>query len=322
MPDNRPQALALQIASIPTVLIARPQWVTWRYERRHGKWTKIPIKANTGAHARSDDPSTWGTFDAALTAYRTRALDGVGFVFSGDDPYAGIDLDMCHDPRSRSLEPWALAIIEQLDSYTELSPSGTGVKIFVRGNIPPGGNRKGQIELYDHGRYFTVTGHRLPTLPDTLEPRQAALAALHARVFQHPAPHTPRPTSQPSSSQWHQGFLNDDELLTRALGARNGSRFASLWAGGVDAYASHSEADLALCGMLAFWCGPDAERIDRLFRRSGLYRPKWDAPHFANGQTYGAVTVERVLKRLHTCYQETFSDTSGGRPSRLIVEVA
>jgi putative DNA primase/helicase len=283
----RPHALSINIDDIPAVLIARPQWVSWRYERRHSQWTKVPKNPNRGKNARTDDPTSWGTFAQALRSYQQHQMEGMGFVFSLDDPFAGIDLDRCRNPVTGQIEPWADTIIREVDSYTEISPSATGVKIVACAAIPPGGNRKGQVEMYDHGRYFTLTGHHLPGTPRTIEVRQAAIDALHTRLF---TAHCQAPAAIANRLQ-SPLTCNDEEILTRAFSARNGYRFARLWAGDVSGYASHSEADAALCTMIAFWCGPDAERIDRLFRRSGLYREKWERVD------YQEATIGLALRR-------------------------
>jgi primase-polymerase (primpol)-like protein len=236
----RPHALPVNIGNIPAVLIARPQWVTWRYEWRHRKWTKVPKNPDRGNNARTDDPATWGTFAQALRSYQDHQMEGIGFVFSSDDPFAGIDLDRCRDPVTGQIEPWAATIIREGDSYTEISPSATGVKTFIRAHIPLGGNRRGTIELYDHGRYFTLTGQHLSGTPALVEARQAAVDALHARLFAETTSAALTPNLPLDQLQALPGPSSDDELIARALAARNGYRFARLWAGDVSGYASHS----------------------------------------------------------------------------------
>ncbi len=327
-PCHHPHTLPVQVEYIPAVLKDRLQWVGWHYALSAGKWTKIPINPSTGRKAKINDPGTWGTFVEALECCQRWGLDGIGFVFTSDDPYCGVDLDKCRDPGTGQIEPWADTIIRGLDSYAEVSPSGTGVKLFMRATLPPGGNRRSLTELYDRGRYFTLTGHHLPHTPRTLEDRQTQLAALHARIFGASAAAGPAAQPPPLSQTSRPaalivfGHLNDDEVLSRAFQARNGLKFARLWRGDTTEYASPSEADMALCHLLAFWVGRDPARIDRLFRQSGLMRPKWDVRHFADGQTYGAVTIDKALKGLHTSYQGTLSEMSGGWPSRILVEVA
>jgi primase-polymerase (primpol)-like protein len=129
-------------------------------------------------------PDVRVSFGEALQYQQKRRLDGVGFVFTDETPYSGIDLDDCRDPESGKLTEEATAIVQDVSSYTEVSPSGTGVKIIVRGKLPAGkGTRKANIEMYSVGRYFTVTGMHLPGTPTTIEDRQEALLRLHERVF-------------------------------------------------------------------------------------------------------------------------------------------
>lgn len=166
--------------NIPEELCALPQWVCWRIEQRDGKPTKVPYQPN-GKRASSTDPRTWSTFERA--AQTNGQLAGkVGFVFKKSAGFVGIDLDKCRDPRTSVTEQWALDIIKELDSYTELSQSGTGWHVIVRGDLPPGGNRKGRIEMYDSGRFFCMTGAVVPGIGrSTIKARD--LASLHKRMM-------------------------------------------------------------------------------------------------------------------------------------------
>ncbi len=145
-------------AATPGELQARPQWLCWRTEWRNGKRTRVPVNPRTGRLAKVDDPTTWGTFEEAQAAASRLQCDGVGCVFTADDPYCGRDIDKCRDPETGETEAWAAKIVERMNSYTEVSPSGTGLHIIVRGKLPPGPRRKGRVEFYDQGRYFTMTG--------------------------------------------------------------------------------------------------------------------------------------------------------------------
>src|SRR5262249_35684456 len=140
------------IETIAAELKARPQWELWRYEQRGGKRTKGPYQTN-GARAARNDPTTWTTFDAAVARLAPGGDAGLGFVFSPSDPYAGIDLDKCRDATTGAIAPWAHGIVDALDSCSEVTPSGTGLHILVQGALPPGGRRRGQIEMYDQGRF-------------------------------------------------------------------------------------------------------------------------------------------------------------------------
>jgi len=152
--DIRKQILSVKPAHIPEELRARPQWVVWKAVG--AKPDKLPYSARTGCKASSTDLMTWSTFEEALEAYKNGEHAGLGFVFSSADPYTGIDLDDCVDERGE-IASWALEIVRYFDSYTELSATGTGLHIIVRGDVP--NRRKGDVEVYSSKRFFTVTGH-------------------------------------------------------------------------------------------------------------------------------------------------------------------
>lgn len=153
---------------VPAELTARRQWVLWRAEppRTPGeKPVKMPYSIH-GGRASSTDPATWGDFGAVVDAYEVgEAWNGIGYAFSNDDPFVGIDLDDCRCPETGEVADEARAIIERLGNcYAEVSPSGTGIKAWVRGTKPAGWPCKrkartfGWIEVYEVGRYFAVTG--------------------------------------------------------------------------------------------------------------------------------------------------------------------
>src|SRR5437016_3010925 len=118
--------------NIPDELKRIPQWVTWKRVERGGKQTKVPLDPGNGGLARTNAPYTWKQFDLAVQRQHAWGCVGIGYVFSENDPYIGIDLDGCRDPETGKLEPWAVEIVERLDSYAEASPSGTGVHIIVK----------------------------------------------------------------------------------------------------------------------------------------------------------------------------------------------
>lgn len=298
-----PIPLPPQPEGIPSELCATRQWVAWRYEWREGtgegegKWTKAPVIPHTGWYASTTKPATWRTFDQAFAYARQRHSEdgGVGFVVTEGDPFTGIDIDGCRDPETGEISASIMAIVAALDSYTEISVSGTGLRIMIRAMLPPGGrNRRPklpagckEIEIYDRERYFTLTGHRLPDTPAAIANRQAELDDLHAQLFPPQAPAVAPPAPPPATGV----DLDDDELLRRAHAARDGARFARLWAGDWTGgrYRSQSEADQALYNLLAFWTGGDRARMRRLFQQSGLYRAK------KKGAKYHDVTIETAL---------------------------
>jgi primase-polymerase (primpol)-like protein len=150
--------------NIPEQLTERPQWVCWRLEMRYGKPTKVPYTPGTERRASSTDLMTWATFEEAFAAYEAGkpSYDGIGFVFCNADPFVGIDLDKCRHPESGGVAPWAQNIINRVqEGYVETSPSGTGIHIIVQGSVRDGGMRKGKVEMYGRGRFFTITGRSL-----------------------------------------------------------------------------------------------------------------------------------------------------------------
>jgi putative DNA primase/helicase len=154
--DHHPETLR---NNIPEELRQRSQWVVWKLEKRDGKPTKVPYIAGGVGKASSTDSLTWRPFEEVVQALETGRYDGIGFVFSSGDPYAGVDLDNCRDRETGEIAEWAAKIIEAFDGYAEASPSGTGVHIIVRGKAP--NKKRGRVEAYSSERYFTVTGERL-----------------------------------------------------------------------------------------------------------------------------------------------------------------
>jgi putative DNA primase/helicase len=146
--------LSVRTENIPRELKVRPQWVVWKAVGE--KPDKVPYSARTGRKASSTDLMTWSTFLEALEAYEHSECAGLGFMFSSADPYTGVDLDGCVNENGE-IAGWALEIACYLDGYTELSATGTGLHIIVRGDVP--NRRKGDIEVYSSKRFFTVTGH-------------------------------------------------------------------------------------------------------------------------------------------------------------------
>ncbi len=153
--------LKLQPNNIPDELKQYDQWVVWKAVHRDDKITKVPYDAKSGEHAKANDPNTWSSFDKAWDAYESGLYTGIGFVLTKDDPFCGWDLDHCRDVETEKIEDWAKDIVDRLGGYTEASPSGTGLRIIVKAKLPPRGRKKGNIEIYENGRYLTMTGHAI-----------------------------------------------------------------------------------------------------------------------------------------------------------------
>lgn len=292
--------------SFPKELTALPQWICWRLEPdpKGDKPRKVPYDPKTGRKASSTNPQTWATLPEAEAACTRYTFTGLGFVFTEESNLVGVDIDHCREADG-SLNDTARAILEKHPSYTEISPSGTGLHIFYQGAMPGKGNKNSAtgVEMYSTGRYFTMTGQRLEgtpdggRLPEGIADGAAALPWIHegfvAKKRKPRAAKATRMTVQ----------LTDEQVLEKARAAAGGEDFADLWEGRwKDKYGSQSEADLALCCALAFWTGKDAEQMDRLFRQSALLREKWDNVHHADGSTYGAATIRQAIARTEQTY--------------------
>lgn len=169
-------------AAVPYELRSRPQWVCWRYEARDdgGKPTKMPYQANAPTRkASSTNPQTWSSFQDACTAALRHAMSGVGYVFAPDDPFVGIDLDDIVLPDG-SLTAWARPWVAELATYAEISPSGKGIKAIALGKLPGAGINAGDLELYDQGRYFAITGQKIAGAPDTPRDLNGTIDRLYA----------------------------------------------------------------------------------------------------------------------------------------------
>jgi primase-polymerase (primpol)-like protein len=289
--------------SFPQELSSLRQWVCWRLEpdAKGGKMNKTPYDPATGRKASSTNPATWTALEAAVKAKDKYGYTGVGFVFAKGGGLVGIDIDHCLDPESGEPNAAAAAILGRVPpTYVEISPSGEGLHIFMRGSLPEGANKNSRtgVEMYAHSRYFTVTGKMYKDAPPTLAEDGGALAWIHDKYVK-PA----RKTAKKKKSRKDRSPLTDDEVLEKA-GATE--EFAALWEGRwEESYQSQSEADMALCCRLAFWAGKNKEQMDRLFRQSGLLRAKWDEVHHAGGATYGEETLGRAMEAVAEDYLST-----------------
>ncbi len=307
-----PRQALIAVDSIPLELRERLQWVCWRWECRKGKWTKPPVNAHTGLDADVTDPSIWASIDDALAAQQRFNLAGIGFVFTPDDPFAGVDLDDCIDVASGVAAPWADEILDDFATYAEQSPSGTGIKLICKGSLPTTntGTRRhfqtGMVEMYHCGRFFTITGRAWPGTPATINECGPQLNRLWDRIR---AGARDKQRKTPSTGPPSPGSADDAEIVQRAKAAKNGAKFEQLWAGRIDGFTSQSEADLSLCNMLAFWCGADADAIDRLFRQSGLMRDKWER------EDYQSETIRKAIDGCPEFFNWDRAKMIGPKPS-------
>lgn len=273
---------------IPQELKALPNWICWDAvpDEKRGKIKKVPINALTGGGAMSNNPSTWCDFDTAVKASEKHS--GIGFMFGGC-PYFGVDID----GKEEDLEAYQRGengniiseFISTLQSYTEISQSGKGIHIICRGTLPKRGRRKGSVEMYENGRFFVMTGNSCSEYEGIAECSDS-IKPLHEKYIG--GGHEPVAKAVPAVS-----LSSADDIVKAAAGAKNGGKFVALYGGDTAGYTSSSEADMALCSILAFWTGCDASKMDVIFRSSGLMREKWDRPQ--SGSTYGALTIQKAI---------------------------
>ena len=284
----------VQANNLPAELRESGLFCCWRYETRPGtdKPTKVPYNPRTGGGAQSTNPGTFAPLSVALDAVERGGYDGIGVGIFGN--LGAIDIDHCLDDAGRPSE-LARDIAGTIHGYTERSPSGKGLRILF--TVPAGfqydkaryyiNNQKQGLEVYIAGatqKYVTVTGDAInPGYP--LEERGEQLAAVLEKYMVRPRRAAPAPAQAVD--------LDDAGLIERAKRSKNGAAFTALWNGDTTGYQSRSEADIALCNMLAFWTNKDAGRMDRLFRASGLMRDKWNRRQ--SGSTYGALTIQNAI---------------------------
>jgi hypothetical protein len=308
----RPIPPTVKVDGIPDELKAAQRWVCWRYDYRTNangerKWTKQPLNPKTLRNAKSDDPSTWGSFDEALYKWKVlrheARVDGVGFMLG--DRWAGIDIDNCLDADQKFIIDAidTPEVIKNLDTYTEISPSGRGVKMLFHADTGKGRKKDGW-ECYSQVRFFTITGHHLPGTPTAPQPRQQQADEFLATYF---GDDDPEPVV--NHSNFMPQPITEERLkdaYERACQRPYGERFRLLCRGewqGLEnpSYPSPSEADCALLNYMAYELGRDPDAIDRLFRKSGLMRPKWDERRGAS--TYGRQSIDKVLSKLKNWHE-------------------
>ena len=285
---------------IPLELKQLSHWVGWKYMQRPGEdhKRKVPINAMDGQPAKSNDPVTWCDFDTACLGKERFGLDGIGFMFSGDGIF-GIDIDHCYNPETQELDPAAAEIIETVQSYTELSPSGTGIHILCKGALPEGRKRRGAVEMYSTLRYFTVTGNQFG-LEYPFSDCTERVAVMHRKYLgeEETAAGAQRAALPMPAGRGTNADMSVDAILRRMFDSKHGQKLQDLYNGSWERYGigdgSQSSADQAFCNTLAFWCRCDAALMDAIFRRSRLYRQKWDKRRGA--KTYGQITIDRAIK--------------------------
>jgi putative DNA primase/helicase len=315
----RPEPLLVNLDQIPGALKLLNQWVLWRYDWKEGtkgkpgKWDKPPYQPNSDL-ASTTAKHTWSSFKKVEAVYKDglklpvddpHHYDGIGFVphvvGKADLQLVFGDLDKCRNKETGEISSEAMEDLRNINSFCEPSPSGTGLR-FVAYGAPPfppkqNGRKKGHIEFYQGGHYLTITGQRLPDFPATIEKRPEELNAFYEKHFGKPQPRPDKPEEESTRARAQDRpncpKLTDDQIIALAAQAHNSPKMLELMCGCTDSYPSQSEGDLALCQLFAFYT-PDPAQIDRIFRRSKLYREKWERADYREGTI--RMAVERTTE--------------------------
>ena len=285
------------LSNIPDELKQLNNWCVWKFEKRNGKRTKIPFNAETGEFAKSNDKSTWSSYETAVNA---EGVDGIGFFF--EPPYLGIDIDDIDDDLHRfkqgdKLDNIVSEFNEAFKSYTEVSPSGNGLHIIVKGKIPGSRRRKGNIEMYDSGRFFTMTGKTIGKYKDVTEVSEQVFKTIYEKYLPD------NTVKYPTTNNYQQNIhnLSEIDVINEIYKSKQAKLFDDLMKGNYEPYyTSHSEADMALANILAFWCARDYSQMDSIFRQSNLYRDKWDEKR--KNSTYGEQTLFKAINEANNIY--------------------
>ncbi len=360
---EKPAPVKADLANIPAELKALRRWVAWEWVWKNNKWDKPPRRPKDRGARDWELPKHWASVERALAC----RMDGIGFAFGSreegeDDPLnvvegegvVALDLDACGNRSTGEIDPAALEVVRDFDSYAEWSPSGTGLRIFITapGFALPGkgkaalgapwegrGGKAAKVEVFVSTGYVTVTGAHLGDTPATVEERTEKLRALLARLEElkqrekaaKAAPkaraasggrlRNPAPAEAGTPATW-----SDDDVIDRARRSGDG-RTEAAWGVATTRTTDRSEADATLAQAFWYWSGGDRARVDRLFRRAELFRPKWDEVHNGEGATYGAMTLDLACRGKHWEPKEQQAelsapdgphDTDKGNGSRLV----
>lgn len=292
---------------IPYELQKLNQWVLWGYEGRDGKFTKVPKQVD-GKNASTIYRRTWSSFSAVRHVMEEYGFEGIGFVFSEEDDFIGIDLDKCVDEKGE-LSEFAKQVIEKLDSYTEYSPSGRGVHIIIKGSLPSSfekGKRNDElgIEIYSQKRFFTFTGNR--ENENGVFERTDEINELIDEIFDFDEIQNENNFEIDVDAEYDENSTSS--IWERMFKAKRGEEIRRMFDGELLINNDHSATDLSMCNHLAFWCDKNYSLMDHMFRQSGLMRDKWD--EYRGEETYGEMTIKDAIRNT----KETF----GAKKERLI----
>ena len=281
---------------IPKYLKENAKFCNWKYETRDGRLTKVPYNPHTNNKASVNNANTFTDFNSVVNGLDI--YDGIGIRVDGK--IIAIDLDHCIE--DGNLCSWSEEIVSHFpNTYIEISPSGAGFRIILLApdnylfNKDKYYIKKNNVEVYVAGatnRFVTITGNVLQKLDiaENLDGFQWLLETYMKREN----------SKTTIIQQERQSYLTDESIIEKAILSKQGHKFSKLCNGDISDYPSHSEADLALTSILAFYCNGNKEQIDRLYRKSDLYRAKWD--ELRGNKTYGDMTIDTAISGIKEFY--------------------
>ena len=272
--------------TIPRELKPIKQWVLWR---RDGE-RKAPVNPFTLGNAGVQWRNTWGTFKEVSESLRRHPgkVAGIGFVLTSSDPFVCVDLDDCF--AFGTLNPFASAVVETLNGYTEYSPSGKGLHIWIRAAQTERNIKRKGIEIYSFDRWMTVTGkplesHDLAKIPERESELQHIIDQLPKEPTESRQGAPESAGAQTERKAMYLPIADDTELWTRLFNGKNGHIFRSLYAGDTSVcFNDESRAVIFLANRLAVMTDFDEGRIKRLLYQTGLVSDKWESRR--GGQTW------------------------------------
>lgn len=280
---------------IPESMKQLNNWVLWKLEDRTNDRgeilkTKIPIQAVGKKNAMSTEPKTWTNFKTAID---NKGELGIGFVLPLDGSMTMIDLDHCIE--NDKLSAFAKSIVERFrDTYMELSQSGTGIHIFVKGNVPTAVKTK-EIEIYSSKRYCAMTGNSLR--PIEVADYQTELSKLYMEY------HKEEPKAERITKVTD---MDVGDILNVIRNSRNADKFNQYFNGLVE---KNSENTLGLASMLAFYCGNDKPKIEQIMMMSGLVRDKFKSRRA--GDTWLGIVIDKAISSTREVYDPSRSILQG-----------
>jgi phage/plasmid primase, P4 family, C-terminal domain len=296
-----------EIFFIPSEMKKYPNFVLWKLESgeidsKTGKPKKIKMLYQASVNeygwekAKPNTPETWDTFDVINRTFNAlqNEFEGIGFVFSKNTGLVGIDFDHIRDPVTGIIDPEALEEIKSFNSYTEISQSGTGIHVVVKGTMPEGGRKQGDREMYSDKHFFALTGYLLSGCPNTVNEAQEAIDVCYDKWFPKKEKSTVKVGRSP--------VMSDDEVIAHCKEADNKNKFIKIFEeGNIEDYLDGkgrpdpNRADLALCSLIAFYT-QDKDQIFRLIKNAKLYRDKWEREDYRDN------TINLVIDSLTAVY--------------------